>query len=65
MEWLRGYVPCDAETPMPERLAHLAAKQGPRARYRGARRNLFDLRRYAAFLNLEVIERRGRTAMAA
>jgi hypothetical protein len=47
------------------RLAHLAAKQGPRARYRGARRNLFDLRRYAAFLNLEVIERRGRTAMAA
>lgn len=40
------------------RLAHLAAKQGPRARYRSLRKNLFDLRRYAAVLNLEVIQRR-------
>ncbi len=40
------------------RLAHLSRKQGPRARYLGLRKNLFDLRRYAAVLNLEVIERR-------
>ena len=39
------------------RLAHLAQKQGPRARYRGTRKNLFDLRRYAAVLNLETIQR--------
>jgi hypothetical protein len=39
------------------RIAHLARKQGPRARYLGLRKNLFDLRRYAAVLNLEVIER--------
>ena len=37
------------------RLAHLSARQGPRARYRGTRRNLFDLRRNAALLNLETI----------
>jgi hypothetical protein len=40
------------------RLAHLSRKQGPRARYVGLRKNLFDLRRYAAVLNLEVIQRR-------
>ena len=37
------------------RLAHLSARQGPHARYRGTRRNLFDLRRHAALLNLETI----------
>lgn len=42
------------------RLAHLARKQGPRARYIGARKNTYDLRRYAAVLNLEVIQRRER-----
>jgi hypothetical protein len=48
------------------RLAHLASKQGPRARYCGLRKNLFDLRRYAALLNLEVIDRCvGRRAKAA
>lgn len=40
------------------RLAHLSARQGPRARYRGTRRNLFDLRRNAALLNLETIHLR-------
>jgi hypothetical protein len=40
------------------RLAHLANRQGPRARYRGARKNTFDLRRLAAIQNLEVIARR-------
>ena len=39
------------------RLAHLARKQGPRARYRGTRKNLFDLQRHAAVLNLETIQR--------
>ena len=39
------------------RLAHLAQKQGPRARYRGTRKNLFDVRRHAAVLNRETIQR--------
>ncbi|MRG90430.1 IS1182 family transposase [Polyangium spumosum] len=47
------------------RLAHLASKQGPRARYRGLRNNLFDLRRHATVLNLEVIQRRSDMANAA
>ena len=40
------------------RLAHIAARQGPKARYRGTRKNLFDLRRVAAIQNLETIQRR-------
>jgi hypothetical protein len=36
------------------RLAHLANRQGPKARYRGTRRNVFDLRRLASVQNLEV-----------
>lgn len=40
------------------RLAHLARRQGRHARYRGTRKNLFDVRRAAAVLNLEVIDRR-------
>jgi hypothetical protein len=39
------------------RLAHLGRRQGPRARYRGTRKNLFDLRRAAAVQNLEVVDR--------
>ncbi len=38
------------------RLAHLSARQGPHARYRGTRKNLFDLRRHAVLLNLETIQ---------
>jgi hypothetical protein len=38
------------------KLAHLAQRQGHRARYRGTRKNLFDLRRAAAIQNLEVIQ---------
>jgi DDE family transposase/transposase-like protein DUF772 len=41
------------------RLAHLSRKQGPRARYLGLRKNLFDLRRYSAVLNLEIIQQWG------
>ncbi len=40
------------------RLAHLARKQGPRARYLGVRKNVFDLRRITTVMNLEVIQRR-------
>jgi hypothetical protein len=40
------------------RLAHIAARQGRRARYIGVRKNLFELRRAAAVQNLETIHRR-------
>jgi hypothetical protein len=37
--------------------AHIAARKGPKARYRGVRKNLFDLRRAAAIQNLEARQR--------
>ena len=40
------------------RLAHVGRKQGRRARYRGTRKNLFDLRRASTVVNLETIHRR-------
>jgi hypothetical protein len=40
------------------RLAHLGARQGRRARYKGIRKNLFDVRRTAAVLNLETMQRK-------
>jgi len=40
------------------RLAHVGRKQGRRARYRGLRKNLFDLRRASTVVNLETIHRR-------
>jgi hypothetical protein len=39
------------------RLAHIGQRQGPRARYVGIRKNLFDLRRAAAIQNLETTQR--------
>jgi hypothetical protein len=39
-------------------LAHLSRRQGRRARYRGVRKNLFDVRRTAAVQNLEILHRR-------
>jgi IS5 family transposase len=39
------------------RLAHLSRRQGPRARYRGVRKNVFDLRRAAALQNIESWQR--------
>lgn len=42
-------------TTVEHRLAHLAAKQRRRARYRGIRLNTFDTRRHATVLNLEMI----------
>jgi hypothetical protein len=38
-------------------LAHLSRKQGRRARYLGIRKNVFDLRRHAAVVNLEAVHR--------
>ncbi len=47
-------------------LAHIGHWQGPRARYRGTRKNLFDLRRTAVVHNLHVIARQPDTyALAA
>lgn len=46
-------------------LAHLANRQGPRARYRGLRKNVFDLRRMAVIQNLETVGRREQLARAA
>jgi CRP-like cAMP-binding protein len=39
-------------------LAHLGQRQGSRARYRGTRKNTFDLRRLCALQNLETVHRR-------
>jgi hypothetical protein len=41
-------------TPVEHRLAHLVQHHGPRARYRGERKNLLDLRRQAMVENLFV-----------
>jgi hypothetical protein len=45
-------------------LAHLSRKQGRRARYLGIRKNIFDLRRHAAVVNLETIHRKHTAAAA-
>jgi hypothetical protein len=44
--------------PVEHSLAHVGRRQSRRARYRGTRKNLFDLRRTAAVQNLETIDRR-------
>lgn len=44
--------------PVEHSLAHIGRRQGRRARYRGTRKNLFDLRRTAAVQNLETVDRR-------
>lgn len=43
-------------------LATIHNRQGDRARYRGLRKNLFDLRRYAVLTNLSVIDQLRRAA---
>jgi hypothetical protein len=45
-------------TGIEHRLAHIARRQGNRARYRGTRKNTYDLRRAAAIQNLETIQRK-------
>jgi hypothetical protein len=39
-------------------LAHLSRRQGPRARYLGTRKNLYDVRRAAVVQNLQTVQRR-------
>ena len=39
-------------------LAHVSQRQGHRARYRGVRKNTFDLRRTGAIMNLEITQRK-------
>ena len=46
------------------RLAHIANRQGPRARYLGIRKNVFYLRRLAAVQSLKTIARRRRSRAA-
>jgi hypothetical protein len=43
--------------PVEHRLAHIGQRQGPRARYCGTRKNLYDLRRAASIQNLETAQR--------
>ena len=43
-------------------LATIQSRQGDKARYRGLRKNLFDVRRHAAVENLFVIDRLQRAA---
>lgn len=51
----RGRARNRERTGVEHRLAHLTARQGHRARYRGVRKNLFDVRRAAAIQNLEAV----------
>ena len=43
-------------------LAHVTRRQGPRARYVGVRKNVFDLRRTCAVENLHALDRLGKAA---
>jgi hypothetical protein len=53
----RGRARLRERVPVEHRLAHIASRQGPRARYRGVRKNTLDLRRAAALQNLEAAHR--------
>jgi hypothetical protein len=53
----RGRARLRERVPVEHRLAHISSRQGPRARYRGVRKNTFDLRRAAALQNLETTHR--------
>jgi hypothetical protein len=44
--------------PIEHSLAHIGQRQGRRARYRGTRKNEFDLRRVCAIQNLEIAQRK-------
>jgi hypothetical protein len=54
----RGRQHLRQRTSVEHRLAHVTRRQGRRARYRGQRKNLFDLRRASAVVNLEAIQLR-------
>ena len=53
----KGRTQLRARTTIEHRLAHIAARKGPKARYHGQRCNVFDLRRAATIQNLETIQR--------
>lgn len=55
----RGRERLRERVPVEHRLAHVSSRQGPRARYRGVRKNTFDLRRVSALQNLETTHRAG------
>ena len=58
----RGRARLRQRVPVEHRLAHIASRQGDRARYRGVRKNTLDLRRAAALQNLEAAHRQAREA---
>ena len=53
----RGRAKLRERTAVEHSLAHIASRKGSTARYVGARRNLFDLRRAAIIQNLEGLQR--------
>ena len=53
----RGRAELRARVPVEHKLAHICHRQGRRARYRGVRKNLFDVRRAASIQNMETIQR--------
>lgn len=53
----RGRAELRTRVAVEHKLAHICQRQGRRARYRGTRKNLFDLRRAAAIQNMETIQR--------
>jgi hypothetical protein len=57
IETPRGRARLRERVPVEHRLAHIASRQGPRARYRGTRKNTLDLRRVAGLQNLEAAHR--------
>jgi hypothetical protein len=60
----RGRARLRERVPVEHRLAHVSRRQGRRARYRGARKNVFDLRRASAITNLETVHLRGVLSIA-
>lgn len=54
----RGRAKLRERVAVEHRLAHISQRQGNRARYRGVRNNLFDLRRASSIQNLETVQRR-------
>ena len=52
-------------TQIEHQLAHISQRQGNRARYKGARKNTFDVRRASCIQNLEGIDRREREEVLA
>ena len=54
----QGRIRLRQRVPVEHKLAHTVRRQGKRSRFRGHRKNLFDLRRVAAVGNLQVIQRK-------